>query len=336
MATICRHHVVACLHGIRQRGIPEQPLLERAGINPALLERETQRIHTDQVARLFKLVQETLNDEFMGFTDRPCKVGLFATMAELVSHSANLGELLQRAVQFYNLVSDDIPMQLTRTSDTAELSFRMSQPTLDNEHFMSEFWLVIWHRFPSWYIGAPIRLLETRFTFNVPAHHAELQVMFPGTLQFNASSNGLIFDAQHLDRPLLRSAHELTQFVENAPADLMTIPGSDSTLEAQIERLIKTPGSEQLDFPGIARLAARLGISVQTLHRRLKESGTSYQTIKDDLRRELAIKKLVSEKLSVDEVSALAGFSESRSFTRAFKHWTGLTPREYCRQNRSI
>jgi AraC-like DNA-binding protein len=45
----------------------------------------------------------------------------------------------------------------------------------------------------------------------------------------------------------------------------------------------------------------------------------------------LAINKLVSEKLSVEEVSELVGFAEPRSFTRAFKKWTGLTPRSYCK-----
>ena len=49
------------------------------------------------------------------------------------------------------------------------------------------------------------------------------------------------------------------------------------------------------------------------------------------MRRELAIKKLVIEKLSVEEVSEIVGFAEPRSFTRAFKHWTGLTPRNYCK-----
>ena len=91
MATICNHHVISCMHGLRQSNQPQQQALERAGINPAVMSQPNQRVHTDQVARLFKTVQETLNDEFMGFTQSQCKVGLFATMAELVSHCSTLG-----------------------------------------------------------------------------------------------------------------------------------------------------------------------------------------------------------------------------------------------------
>ena len=268
----------------------------------------------------------------MGFTHNNCKVGLFATMAELVSHCSTLGELLDKAVNFYNLVSNDIPMQLNQTHGNAVLSFTMDQPQLDPEHFMAEFWLVIWHRFPSWYIGEPIRLQETHFTFKAPAHRSELQIMFPSQLQFKRSANRLIFDAQYLDKPLVRSDQELATYVQNAPADVMTIPGADTTLEAQIERMIGQRHPERLVFAPIHELAKELGVSSQTLHRRLKESATSYQKIKDNLRREVAIHKLVNERLSVEQVAEVVGFTESRSFTRAFKHWTGLTPREYCKR----
>jgi AraC-like DNA-binding protein len=270
----------------------------------------------------------------MGFTQNNCKVGLFATMAELVSHCSTLGELLAKAVSFYNLVSSDIPMQLSQAEGNAVLSFTMNQPQLDPEHFMTEFWLVIWHRFPSWYIGEPIRLRGTHFTFKSPTHRSELQIMFPGQLHFKRSANRLIFDAQYLDKPLVRSDQELQTYLQNAPADVMTIPGSDSTLEAQIERMIAQRHPDRLVFAPIHELAKELGVSSQTLHRRLKESATSYQKIKDNLRREVATHKLVHEHMSVEKVSTIVGFSEPRSFTRAFKHWTGLSPREYVRQQR--
>jgi AraC-like DNA-binding protein len=333
MATICQHHVIACLHGIRQRNLPQRPILERAGINPTRLNKPDQREHTDQVARLFKGVQETLDDEFMGFTENPCKVGLFATMSELVSRCSTLGELLEKAIDFYNLVSSDIPMALNVENGEAIFEFTMANPNHDPEHFMAEFWLVIWHRFPSWYIGEPIRLEETHFTFPVPDHKSELQIMFPSILRFNSPANRLIFDAHYLDKVLLRSDQELNQYLENAPADVMTIPGSETILEAQIERIISQRDPDRLVFSTIQELAEELGMSAQTLHRRLKESATSYQKIKDNLRRNLAITKLVHERLPVEQVSEAVGFSESRSFTRAFKHWTGLSPREYCKQN---
>ena len=64
---------------------------------------------------------------------------------------------------------------------------------------------------------------------------------------------------------------------------------------------------------------------------RLLEESSSYQKVKDGMRRDLALTKLVQEGCSVSEVAELVGYSEARSFTRAFRNWTGLSPREYCR-----
>jgi len=142
-------------------------------------------------------------------------------------------------------------------------------------------------------------------------------------------SNEISFDAKYLDKPLVRTHKEVKDFLVHHPANIMTIPGGQSTLESKIEREIIDMDSQKLNFPKVSALAEKLNMSNLMLYRKLKEEGTTYQKIKDDMRRELAINKLVSEKLSVEEVSELVGFAEPRSFTRAFKKWTGLTPRSY-------
>ncbi|KJS04139.1 MAG: AraC family transcriptional regulator [Gammaproteobacteria bacterium BRH_c0] len=329
MATICMHHVLASLSAIIARGEDPEPLLARAGINPLITIDNSRRIHTDQVARLFKTVQVALDDEFMGLAARPCRLGAFRVMCDLVGQCRTLGELLHKAVDFYRLLSDDITMAISVSGSNAIFSIDHQRPELDPEHFLREFLLVIWHRFPSWYIGEAIRLRETLFSFPSPAHQAELQVMFPAKLRFSQPRNQLVFDAAYLDKPLVRSRSEVEYFVRNAPADVMTIPGSDNSLERQIERIIETFSSDSLVFPRLEELALQLGMNAQALYRQLKSSGTSYQKIKDDIRRETAIHKLINERLPVEQVSEFVGFSEARSFSRAFAQWTGMSPREY-------
>lgn len=310
-------------------------LLARAGINPAIVEESNDRVHTDQVARLFRLVQQELNDEFMGFTSQPCKYGVFATVCDLVKYSKTLGELLEKAVGFYNLITDAVRMELSYPNNSARLSFTLQRPELDVGHFMTEFLMVTWHRFPSWYIGESIRLKETHFVHPAPEHRNEVRIMFPGNVLFNQDSNSLFFDSQYLDKPLVRTNRELEAFLASSPADIMTIPGEDTSLEAQIERTFLRSSSQRPTFPKAEQLAEQMGISPLTLYRRLLQEGTSYQKIKDNIRREIAIDKLVNENLSVDEVSDIVGFEEPRSFTRAFKQWTGLSPRNYCKYHRT-
>ena len=70
-------------------------------------------------------------------------------------------------------------------------------------------------------------------------------------------------------------------------------------------------------------------MTVRTLQRHLQQAGTSYQEILDQLRRELAEHYLIRSELAVQDIAHYLGFTESRSFHRSFKHWTGMTPGEY-------
>ncbi len=304
--------------------------MSRAGINPAILWLTTHRIHTDQVARLFRSVQQELDDEFMGFASQPVKYGIFELFCEISVQCSTLGDLLNKMIKFYSLITNSIEINLSIDIDNiAKLGFNFAQPKLDPDDFLAQYLLVIWHRFPSWYIGETIRLKGASFSHQMPIYVDELKIMFPCALSFGKMSNEISFDAKYLDKPLVRTHKEVKEFLVHHPANIMTIPGGQSTLESKIEREIIDMDSQKLNFPKVSALAEKLNMSNLMLYRKLKEEGTTYQKIKDDMRRELAINKLVSEKLSVEEVSELVGFAEPRSFTRAFKKWTGLTPRSY-------
>jgi len=77
---------------------------------------------------------------------------------------------------------------------------------------------------------------------------------------------------------------------------------------------------------GIDRVARELGYSRQTLYRRLKGDGVTYEQLLDELRRRLAVRMVRDEGLSVKEAAYRLGFSDPAAFSRAFKRWTGSSP----------
>ena len=76
-------------------------------------------------------------------------------------------------------------------------------------------------------------------------------------------------------------------------------------------------------------LAARLNLSPRTLHRQLKDEGASLQALKDSVRRELATDLLQRSQRPIKQVALAAGFQNEKSFIRAFRGWTGMTPGEW-------
>jgi AraC-like DNA-binding protein len=79
----------------------------------------------------------------------------------------------------------------------------------------------------------------------------------------------------------------------------------------------------------IELVADKLALSRQTLFRRLRAEGTTFEKVLEDLRHTLALQYLSGGKVSVNECAYLVGFSDPASFSRAFKRWTGTNPRDY-------
>jgi AraC-like DNA-binding protein len=72
-------------------------------------------------------------------------------------------------------------------------------------------------------------------------------------------------------------------------------------------------------------------MSARTLQRRLHDEATSFAALLDTFRREASVRLLRERDLSVEEVAFMLGYSEPSSFYRAFRRWTGQTPRIYRR-----
>ena len=87
---------------------------------------------------------------------------------------------------------------------------------------------------------------------------------------------------------------------------------------------------------GLATVAGWVGISPQSLQRKLRASGTTLTNVVRELKKDQAIENLLRTDLSIGDIAAVLGFINPTSFTRAFKNWTGLPPREYRKQYRDF
>lgn len=328
MATIGTHYIKSALGGAKARGLNPKALLRMARIPERPLRDPKARIHVDLVAKLYFGIAKALNDEFMGFTERPIKLGTFALMADYVSSAANLEELFQRGIRFYNQITDELTMSLEVEGDHVYLTTVFKRPELDFEHFYIEYWHVIWHRFASWFIGKPIKLVGAYINYT-PIDAEEFRLLFRCPTHLKSKYNRLVFHRSYLTAPLVKTKRELQVFLRRAPIDMLTIPGEDTSLTARINQMLQPTQGQVLALPTANDMAAQLDISEQTLRRRLGEEGISYQQIKDNLRADLARDLLANKSLAIGDVARQLDFSEPRAFTRAFRQWQGVTPREY-------
>lgn len=166
-------------------------------------------------------------------------------------------------------------------------------------------------------------LIELRFDdsseYRIPAEAAD-------TIRFGAPRNRLHVRTDWIDRRL-ELGNELTfkQIVQICDTELSELVMQDG-VSGQVRKVLLENAAFAANMDAIA---THMGLTSRTLRRHLKQESTTFSDIVDSTRSELALRYLRSADLSTEEIAYVLGFSETASFVRAFKRWTGKTPRTY-------
>ena len=325
--TVAEHFVKAALSGAVKQGVNTSQILIAAGIEPELMQQQGARVTDKQYTQLMQTLWNTLQDEYMGFASSKSKPGTFATMCYLTIHCNTLESVFKRANAFYNLFEKPVLIDLTYNEKQAHLTIAFDEELDDPYHFLQESLLVIWHRFSCWLTGKRIMLDEVSFNYSEPEHASEYKHLFHCPLVFNQKQTRLSFNTRYLHEVIIRDEQELKDFLKSSPADLLGKPDDYNSYTSQIRQHIGRDLKEEL--PDFEAVSSKLNLSPQTLRRRLKEENTSYQEIKDNIRRDQAVYHLSRNDFSINEIAYRVGFTEPSTFHRAFKKWTKLTPGAY-------
>jgi AraC-like DNA-binding protein len=144
---------------------------------------------------------------------------------------------------------------------------------------------------------------------------------------FGADVDTIVFSASVIDKPNTIGDSSIWSFFSNFMDEKIPDAEGSDTLEREVIQEIAHRLSDGI--PPLGEVASSLGMGSRTLQRRVSERGTTYQTLVDKARRDLAQELLSRPKYSLADVAFLTGFSEQSSFTRAFKRWSGQTPKTY-------
>ena len=340
------HHTVAIqqvqhiLQGVLHQGLPLQPLLQRAGIPPALLHAPLARVSQQQYALLIRVLRRTTRDELWGLCRSPLPVGSFAQCAALGLHCQTLDQALRagfRHLHGLQGLSDVFVPRLLLQGGVARVQLvrRVAHPPASQTptdpqaaarlDYAQKAFLLFTFGLACWWVARRVPLLGVDYT--EPTPRSDSSRVYQAPVQFGQPHIGLQFDARWLALPVVQSPQSLGEFLAGAPANLLIKYRDASRVSERIRRLLQRRLDSEL--PSLHAVGQALGITPQTLRRRLREEGHGFQTLKDGLRRDTAISLLAQPGLTLLEVANRVGFSEASTFARAFKHWTGVAPGAY-------
>lgn len=287
-------------------------------------------LHIDPVLffKMQKNIKWLVCDDFYGLTTKPCKIGTFLFITEMILGCDTLGEALEKAIRFYRALTDDIRFSLVRADPIAEFRIEVADPGADDLHFLAEWQMIIWHRFSCWLLGDSIPLTHAEFGHPMASPLEEYQRMFTKNCSFDNSITVMRFYSRFLDKYNVRQSTDFQDFV-NHRFELVFNPGVASSMASRIEVQLEHHFKNSLEFLSMEDIAGEYNVSSQTVRRRLEDEGTSFRQIKDKIRRKVAMKWLQDSRLPISEVAMLSGFADANGLSRAVKTWTGESPSEF-------
>ena len=333
--TVSAGYVNSLLRVAMARGLDRAALLARSGLDEEALAQPDNRVAFARFKAAMRAAKEMLDDpsfaiwfgEHSDFVEMSI-VGLVCQAA------ATMGEAFEQMNRYARLV---VEVEGHESGDRFAIARKAGgevwlEDRRRNPDDFPELTESTWTRFVAGYArmfpNRPHYVKRVHVTHaepTDPAYRAEYARIFKMPVVFGSDRNALLIEEAWLTQPInTKNRYVFGIFSEHAEALLKSLKDSKAVkgkVESELIPILHTGDV------GMDEVAKRLGLSRPTLYRKLKEEGVSYEGLLDALRHRMALHYLNGKKVTVNQAAYLVGFSDPSAFSRAFKRWTGASPR---------
>lgn len=312
------------LNGIREHGVSPEAFCNGLGFSPTDLDRPRFRVSHLEAVSVAGRAMQLFGDPVVGFNIARhhhivgCGLLALGMMASSTWREAN--QLAMRHLPSYALFPR-VHLDTVGAVTVITATGLCGEPLLDTFSCYLFLTLAVQHR--RQLLGAQYRPLQVEFANDAPANVEALEAFFQCKVRFGSSSNRLL-SSQEWESRALPTADRSTFLMANDLLEHERVAADNGRgLGAAVERAVMSA------LPRVLRmgdLAASLNMSERTFRRRLLSAGLDYQGILDRVRRARAQELIEHGRLPIEHVAAETGFVDARSFRRAFRRWTGVTP----------
>jgi len=321
--------------GFFQRaGLDPDQVLRTVALNRDELTDPTAQVSLMQYCRMFEVAAQMAGRS---------NLGLEFGVEFLPQHLGHIGYLavtaptLDRALR---ALAEKLPFHQQATfiglepfgSTRLALSYAVADSCIKERRQDAEFSLVVLLNLLRQALGASWSPSEVHFTHARPTLARFHERVFGCVVRFGEETNRIVFPRELLGNPMPRrddALHGLLSAeIRCSQADTPCDPDFVVTVRYHIERLLRN------GLCDLEHVAAACDLPTWSVKRKLRARGLSFNDLLTEVRRELAPVYLLEQRLSATEVALLLGYSELSAFSRAFRLWTGLTPREFAATRR--
>jgi AraC-like DNA-binding protein len=314
----------------RSLGADPVALLERHAIDPLFIRDPDHFIDCKSFVDLFEYCSTSLNDPLFGLKLAQIQdPDVFGCVAALCRAASTVREAVNSFIDFIPVIhAPDTILELVEGKETAEIRWSVGTDLGLNKQAnyqaalldLKLLRLVAGPAFRPSYVNLAVDARQRDI--------AELERQLGCRFNKTRSQYAMAFPARVLDQPVASANRLLFKLVGGYLEKVKA--AARTSIRDRVEDYIR--GALSSRNCSIERCAGKLGVSVRTLQTNLSDAGLHFSDILEKQRIDTARTCLEQENLSLDDVAAMLGYAEQSSFGRAFKRWTGLTPKVY-RQN---
>lgn len=320
--------IQAIVRAVEDHGVDGTALALEAGIHPRVLRDADERAPQPAVTRLWQSAVEATGDPCIGLkVPRYVSFATFHALGYAIFASPNMKAALLRVIRFQRLISDATAQRLERRGDRYHFTIERLSPLGPPDEAIDAFMATGARLFRALSGDRRIVPLALRLRRSEPTPSELYGKIFRCPISFDAGADVLEYARKDVEAPLPYGNADLARQSDAIVADYLARSGRAGTLADRVHSLLV----EHLPDGGPSEetIAQLLCMSTRNLQLQLSGEGTSYKTLLNDARRDLACGYLRQNKHSIKEVAFLLGFADAATFTRAFHRWTGQSPRRF-------
>jgi hypothetical protein len=242
----------------KRGGLDASPLLDAAGISPALLESRRSRITSEQYGTLWNSIAQALDDEFFGQDSHPMRCGGFVAMTRTALTAQTGGGALARSVAFMRLVLDDLFVQVSAKGKSVRLAFVHPEHDQPPTIFAYATYFLLVYGLVCWIVGKRIPVLRASFRCSEPAAVDEYKLLFCEELTFGQDSTYVDLTNDFIDLPVVQTNRSVKDFLRDAPGNLIVKYRNPDSLAAQVRHFLRENPAEKWSSSSVGRSATRL------------------------------------------------------------------------------
>jgi AraC-like DNA-binding protein len=308
-------------------GIDTEAMLRTVGIQRQTLEDPDARLQGHEAGALWAKAYELSGDPVLSLhAAEACPLGAYKVIDYMAASARTVGEAFRCAARYFKLINTAVRLTIDDSGDPVTFDVAGDSGPAGVSRAYAEYCLAAFVLHVRAATGVAFGLRRVTFSHRLPPDVGEHERVFGCPVHFEAKHNRLYLDRTAWEAPT-SGAHSgvLRVLIEHADLLLSRLPRGPDL----IERTRRAIGSRlRGGDPSLEGVARELGMSERSLQRRLRELGSSYSALADEVREATARLYLEQPDIALAEIGYLLGFADQTAFHRAFKRWTGLTPKQ--------